>query len=222
MLNPSQQLAVYNRGNNLLVSASAGSGKTFVLIKRIVELITNEDATVSKLLVVTFTNASANELKQRLTQKLSECLEGCDEIKRQKLLSQIEEIPLCDISTIHSFCIKLVRRYFYELNLDPAFKVYVDGLYDLKYTAINNIIDEYINSNNDEFEKLYYCLNEKRNKFKSKLIDLVLFICEKLEKTEVYQQEGSYEKSTPVNPPVIKSIRVETFGIKYDEPERIS
>ena len=182
MLNKNQQLAVDKQNSNLLVSASAGSGKTHVLITRIVKLILEEKTDVSKLLVVTFTNASAEELKQRLTNKLSEELNNISSQEiRQRLLNQIEEIPLSDISTIHSFCVKLVRRYFYELNLDPAFKLVIDGLSDLKLKAINNVLDRYMNSSDAEFEKLYFALNDNRSK--TKLINLVLSVCSKLEKT---------------------------------------
>ena len=88
MLNPEQEIAVNNRNNNLLVSASAGSGKTFVLITRIVKMIMEEDVDVRKLLVVTFTNASAEELKQRLITKLSEEIVNCDENKKKTLIKQ--------------------------------------------------------------------------------------------------------------------------------------
>lgn len=118
-----QQRIVDFSGGNLLVAAGAGSGKTAVLTAHIVQKITNQDAPVDldQLLVVTFTNAAAAEMKERVRKELEQRLLEAPE--DQNLLRQIALIPSADISTIHSFCLKLIREQFFRLDLDPGFRL---------------------------------------------------------------------------------------------------
>lgn len=108
---------------NLLVAAGAGSGKTAVLTAHIVQKITNGENRVDldKLLVVTFTNAAAAEMKERVRKNLEQRLAEAPE--DENLLRQIGLIPSADISTIHSFCLKLIREQFFRLDLDPGFRL---------------------------------------------------------------------------------------------------
>ena len=113
----SQQDAIRARKGTLFVSAAAGSGKTAVLVQRVIERLTDPVAPsdADRLLVVTFTNAAAQEMKERIAQRLTELLEehpGDTRLQRQQML-----LPQARISTIHSFCSDLVRENFYQLNI---------------------------------------------------------------------------------------------------------
>ena len=107
--------AIEDKGANLLISAAAGSGKTTVLIERIVRKILNGGVNVDDLLVVTFTNAAASEMKERLLKALYQKLdENPDDENLQK---QISLINRAHISTIHSFCLDIIRNNFYRLSI---------------------------------------------------------------------------------------------------------
>lgn len=118
-----QQRIVDFPGGNLLVAAGAGSGKTAVLTAHIVQKITDKENGVDldQLLVVTFTNAAAAEMKERVRKALEQRLTEAPE--DENLLRQIGLIPSADISTIHSFCLKLIREQFFRLDLDPGFRL---------------------------------------------------------------------------------------------------
>lgn len=116
-----QQRAIEENGN-LLISAAAGSGKTAVLTARIVRLI-QEGANVDELLVVTFTNAAAAEMKKRIARALNaEAEQEPDEKAAARLREQALLSGRANISTLHSFCLYVLRRNFYDAGLDPAFR----------------------------------------------------------------------------------------------------
>lgn len=119
----SQWEAIASSGHNILVSAAAGSGKTAVLIERIIEKITDETnpVDIDQLLIVTFTNAAAMEMKNRLAEKLEEKMQQHPGSLR--LRRQIALLNRANISTLHSFCMKLVRKYYYKINVDPHFRM---------------------------------------------------------------------------------------------------
>lgn len=126
-----QLKAVVNRGHDILVSASAGSGKTKVLVERIKDEIINENANISRMLIMTFTNAAAKEMKERLTNILQKELDT--QLKLQKnphliehLQKQLTAVNIADISTIDAFCLRFLKKYYYAINLDPNFRVLAD------------------------------------------------------------------------------------------------
>ncbi len=120
----SEQLdAITQRGCNLLVAAAAGAGKTAVLVERIIRKITDSEKPVDidRLLVVTFTNAAATEMRERIGNALAVALEkepASDNLQRQMAL-----LDRSSIMTIHSFCLEVVRGHFHSLGLDPAFRI---------------------------------------------------------------------------------------------------
>lgn len=117
-----QSDAITQRGCNLLVSAAAGSGKTAVLVERIIRLVTEDEVDIDKLLIVTFTNAAAGEMRERILLALMEEIEkGGD--REEKLRRQISLLNKSHITTVHSFCINVVRRHFHLIDIDPAFKI---------------------------------------------------------------------------------------------------
>ncbi|SEH96493.1 DNA helicase/exodeoxyribonuclease V, subunit A [Halobacillus karajensis] len=118
-----QERAIYSHGSNILVAAAAGSGKTAVLVERIIQKLLHKDdpVDIDSLLVVTFTNAAAQEMRNRVGQALAKALEenpGSHHLKKQLSLLQN-----ASISTLHSFCMEVVRRYAYLLDLDPGFRI---------------------------------------------------------------------------------------------------
>jgi len=118
-----QEAAIGCREKNLLVAAGAGSGKTAVLVERVIRRISDPAAPVDvdRLLVVTFTNAAAAEMRKRVAEALERELEKHPGMPL--LEHQLRLLPQADITTIHSFCAELLRRYHYLIDLDPEFRV---------------------------------------------------------------------------------------------------
>ncbi len=120
-LTPEQQKVVDTRNCNLLVAAAAGSGKTAVLVKRIIKKVTEEGQDIDRLLIVTFTNAAAAEMRERIGAAIEEALFKNPEdahLQRQMLL-----LHNAQITTIHSFCLSVIREFFHLLSLDPGFRI---------------------------------------------------------------------------------------------------
>ena len=113
-----QRRAMEASGRNLLVSAAAGSGKTYTLVERIVRNIVAGKYRVDELMVVTFTNAAAAEMRERIEKKLMAEVAEHPELARQLVL-----LPGASISTMHSFCQRLVRENFTAIDVDPKFRI---------------------------------------------------------------------------------------------------
>lgn len=167
-LTPEQQMCLDERGKNLLISASAGSGKTFIMIERIKNLIVNREASVLELLVVTFTKASALEMKTRLIAGLEKVPEKDDYLKEQ-----LFDVNIANISTLHSFCAKLLKTYFYEIGLDPSF-VMIDDIEcnELKEKALTKLIDNAFMRADEDFFTLYemFSTNRKEDGFRALIL----------------------------------------------------
>ncbi len=151
---PMQQQAIKTRGN-ILVSAAAGSGKTAVLVERVIDMLTNKQAPVSadRLLIVTFTNAAAAEMRTRIEQRIYQEINknpSDANLQRQKYLLQN-----ADICTIDSFCIKLVRENFEKCGVEPDFKI-GDGTQqtDTCRRVMSGLINECLENPSDDFYRL--------------------------------------------------------------------
>lgn len=149
-----QKSAISEKGN-ILVSAAAGSGKTAVLVERVISLLTDKDSNVSadELLIVTFTNAAAAEMRSRIEKRLDEeCRKNPTDAG---LLLQKHLLNNAKICTIDSFCIDLVRENFDKLGISPDFKV-SDGhsLREINQNVIYGIINKYLEEKNPVFEEL--------------------------------------------------------------------
>ena len=107
---PAQQQAIHDRDQNIIVSASAGSGKTAVLVNRAVELIKEGRATVDRLLLVTFTEAAAKNMRDKIRHRLQEVAQDDPQLQ-DRMTDQVNRLAIADISTIHAFCLKLIKRY---------------------------------------------------------------------------------------------------------------
>ncbi|MDQ0429040.1 ATP-dependent helicase/nuclease subunit A [Planomicrobium stackebrandtii] len=118
-----QWLAIWAKGQDMLVSAAAGSGKTAVLINRMIEKVLAEEDPISvdELLVVTFTNASAAEMRHRMSNALEKAV--AENPESSHLKKQLRLINKAQISTLHSFCLQVVKQYAYLLEIDPGFRI---------------------------------------------------------------------------------------------------
>jgi len=123
---PTQAAAVTHSGHDILVSASAGSGKTTVLVERVIQKIL-KGTNVNELLVVTFTEAAASEMRQRIQTALRETsLATDDHAVQQRLRQQLSLVATAQISTLHAFCLQVIKRFYYVIKLDPAFRLLSD------------------------------------------------------------------------------------------------
>lgn len=117
-----QQAAIDSRGQTLLLSAAAGSGKTAVLVERIIRRLLDKEypIDITELLVVTFTKAAAAEMRDRIGTALMKAL---SETKDSRVERQLALLLSAQISTLHAFCQHVIRKYFYTIDLDPAFSI---------------------------------------------------------------------------------------------------
>ena len=140
---PDQQKVIKLHDRNILVSAAAGSGKTAVLVERIIQMVCNETKPVDidRLLIVTFTNAAAAEMRERISQGIANQLKlhpRSEHIERQATL-----LHNALITTIDSFCLYLIRNHFHEIGLDPAFRVADEGeIKLLKQDVLGDLLEE--------------------------------------------------------------------------------
>ena len=147
-----EQLKAINSDGQILVSAAAGSGKTAVLVERVIRLLTREINPIraDKLLIITFTNAAANELKLRIDKKFQELIDKDKNnhflIKQQMLLSS------SSIGTIDSFCLNLIKENFEYLNISPDFKIIDNAEYtSLKSKVLKDIFKNKYEHNDVNF-----------------------------------------------------------------------
>lgn len=172
----SQLEAIFAPKCNLLVSAGAGTGKTAVLVERIIQEITSidKDIDIDKLLVVTFTNAAASEMKERIADAISKLLESNYESKN--LQRQLALLNQANIITIHSFCLKVIKNNFHLIDLDPNFRI-CDNTESvlLKQDVLEELFDEQYDAENTEFLKL---VDGFRSKNDIKLKDIILSLYE--------------------------------------------
>lgn len=147
-----QQAAIHTRGSNLLVSAAAGAGKTAVLVERIIRSITDpiNPIDIDQLLVVTFTNAAATEMRERIGLALIAELEKTPHATY--IQRQLTSLSSSSIMTLHAFCLDVLRQYYYCIDLDPAFKIANDTETALlQAQAMENVFEDLYAQNNDNF-----------------------------------------------------------------------
>ncbi len=158
---PEQRQVIDARNCTTLVSAAAGSGKTAVLVQRIIEKLTAEKSPqdINRLLVVTYTNAAAAEMRERIGKRLTECLameEYADNTHLQKQVLLLRNAP---IMTIHSFCLSLLREFFYELELDPSFRIAEEAeLTLLRADVMEELLEDRYEAGEELFLRLTECV----------------------------------------------------------------
>lgn len=175
-----QKNAIYAQNGSLLVSAAAGSGKTAVLVERVIARITDPDNPVDadRLLVVTFTRAAAAEMKERISLKLDELIAENpldSALRRQQLL-----LSKANISTIHSFCSELVRESFFALDISPDFRLAEESeLAILKAEAINNVLENLYENEGEAFSLFadYFSTAKSDYLLQQVVLKLYEFLC---------------------------------------------
>jgi len=147
-----QEKAILTRDCNILVAAAAGSGKTAVLVERIIKIVTDEErpTDIDKLLVVTFTNAAASEMRERIAAAISKELHKNPQSKL--LQRQLTLLNKSSITTIHSFCLEVIRSNFHVVDLDPNFRIAdTTEAVLLKQEALEDLFEErYVGISEDE------------------------------------------------------------------------
>ena len=146
---PAQERAVFYGDGNLLLSAAAGSGKTAALTGRISELLIEDRAELSEMLIVTYTRAAAAEMRSRISRRLRELSAEGHRVGRH-----LAALPSADISTIHSFLYKSLRPYFPTLGLSPDYRIAdVSTIRAMKTAAMRDVVDDFF-SRNDGFLRI--------------------------------------------------------------------
>lgn len=160
-----QWKAIWAKDQDILVAAAAGSGKTAVLVNRIIQKVISEEdpIDVDELLVVTFTNASAAEMRHRVSEALEKAIG--DNPHSQHLRKQLSLINRASISTLHSFCLEVIRKYYYLTDIDPGFRI-ADSteIQLLRDEVMEELFEEqYGQSDNEEFFNLVDAFTSDRN-----------------------------------------------------------
>lgn len=148
-----QLSAITQKGNNILVAAAAGSGKTTVLVERIIRKIINDNVDIDKILVVTFTNAAASEMRERILTALYKQID--EDPLNKRLRKQIVLLNKASICTIDAFCLDIIRNNFFEIGASSNFRIADNTELELlKQEAIEETFEELYLENDDEFNKL--------------------------------------------------------------------
>ncbi len=147
-----QQQVIELKNRNILVSAAAGSGKTAVLVERIIRMLTRKEdpLQVDQLLIVTFTEAAAAQMKERVCAAIEEKLLEFPE--NEHLRQQAALIHSAQITTIHSFCLSVIREHFHRIDLDPSFRIGEEGeLKLLCHDVLRNVIEAFYQEGDEKF-----------------------------------------------------------------------
>ncbi|GER65768.1 helicase-exonuclease AddAB subunit AddA [Weizmannia acidilactici] len=162
-----QWKAVMAKGQDILVAAAAGSGKTAVLVERIIQKLLDEEdpLDIDELLVVTFTNAAAAEMRHRIGEAIEAAISSRPDSRH--LRKQLSLLNKASISTLHSFCLEVIRKYYYLIDIDPGFRIaddteaellrdeVLDDLFEAEYGKEDNdafyrVVDTFSNDRSDE------------------------------------------------------------------------
>ena len=165
-----QQNAINIPVSDIIVSAAAGSGKTAVMAERIINRLTGENPVdIDRILVVTYTNAAASEIRERVMKKILEKLSENSSETLQKQLILLNNAHFC---TIHSFCLDLLKKYFYKLGIDPMVKTGDEAdLEIMLQDSASNVIKEYFANNDEEF---YELMNSYANGKEANMQNIIL------------------------------------------------
>lgn len=244
-LTDEQERAVYTKDKNIIVSAQAGAGKTDILVERIILNLRGLEATdpnnledsveftgirtdIEDVLVVTFTNKAAQEMKDRIKKKLAKKIEEENIPDKRFLIDQLNKVTNAQISTMHSFCINTVRSYFQKLDINPQFKILNQAtLKVLSWQAMDQAFLEFYEKEDEDFFAFlfeYSGLKDDEN-VKAMLMNLYNFIMSQIEpfewlesaKNKYYIDEINIEDSD------FKVKKYEEYlGLIKDEMESIS
>ena len=202
-----QSQAIYEKESNILVSAGAGSGKTAVLVERIINKIINEKIDIDKLLVVTFTNATSAEMRERVLEAIYKKLDETPE--NENLQRQVTLLNKANICTIDSFCLDVVRNHFYELeNISPNFRIAdTTEIELLKQEILEEIFEEKYENQEENFAQLINTYTSYRDDTPLKELILKIYtyiqsnpfpnqwLNEKIEMFDIKESEQDFSKN---------------------------
>ena len=172
-----QSQAIWKKESNILVAAAAGSGKTAVLVERIINKIVKEKIDIDTLLVVTFTNAAASEMRERILKAIYKIIDKEDEDEEtlNHLQRQITLLNKANICTIDSFCLDVIRNNFFEIEISPNFRIADGAEIDLqKQEVLEKLFEDKYENHDSDFEKLIKTYTSYRDD--TPLKDLILKI----------------------------------------------
>ena len=206
-----QQKVIDLRNRNILVSAAAGSGKTAVLVERIIRRLTEDDTPtdVDRLLIVTFTEAAAAEMKERIGAAIEKKLEerpGDIRLERQATL-----IHSAQITTIHSFCLAVIRDHFHVIGIDPGFRIAEEGeLKLLKQDVLEELLEECYAEAKEEF--LDFTERFGSGKSDKKIEEIIL---------KMYEYSRSYPRPDRWLDQCVKAYESENLEVRAEERVRM-
>ncbi len=199
-----QLLAINTTGANLIVGAAAGSGKTAVLVERIIKKIINDKIDITSLLITTFTEAAASKMKADIKEEIEKRLSEDPENKH--LARQAVLVNKADISTIHSFCTRVIRRYFNEADVDPDFGVCDENEAKLLFDkAQEEVFLEMYESDDEGFYELLDCYaGQKGDDALKEMVGTIYNFLKAMpyyenwakEKADAYSLDGGIENSS--------------------------
>src|SRR5579864_1696610 len=176
-MTPSQQAALTARGN-VLVMAGAGTGKTHTLVERCCSLLLEEDCSLDEILMVTFTEAAAAEMRKRIRARLAERIsESVDARLARRLEEQLALLDTASISTLHSFCLRLVREHFHDerLRLDPEFVVLTqEQVHQMSNKALDELLEAHYGGGSSEAQAFQQFVTEQAGGVESRVRELIL------------------------------------------------
>lgn len=192
-----QKSVIAHTSGNLLVSAAAGSGKTAVLVERIAELIINHGASIEDMLVVTFTNAAAAEMKSRIADRLTE--EAAINTS-EHIAEQLSVVNSAHIQTIHSFCTEVIRKYYYVVQLPPNFRILDEAeAVVMRRNALEELFGLCYSENDADFIKLveFFVRSDRDDQLMELLSRLYMFTREQPDPNEWFDFSiSNYSVST--------------------------
>ena len=166
-----QEAAIKIRNANLLISAAAGSGKTAVLVERITQLMLNREAEIHRMLIVTYTNAAASEMRGRIEAALSKAIDDHDD-DAVYLNDQIKLLNRASIKTFHAFCLDVIRHHFQSIDCDPSFKMLSEPERDIMMRqAVALVLEKHFEGADPEFLSFVEAYSGNRND--EKLVNLI-------------------------------------------------
>ncbi|MCK9218209.1 MAG: UvrD-helicase domain-containing protein, partial [Firmicutes bacterium] len=174
-----QQMAIDERNCDLLVAAAAGAGKTAVLVERIIRRIIRDDKPIDidNMLIVTFTNAAASEMRERIALALDKAIE--ENPNSHRLQRQLLLLPKAGITTIHSFCMDVLKNNYHKVGLAPDFRI-ADETESvlLKIESIEELFENQYEEGSKNFYKLLdsYSGNKGDNKLKDMVLEIYNFV----------------------------------------------
>ena len=176
---PEQQRAIETRNGDLLVAAAAGSGKTAVLVERIISMITEGEhpLDIDRLLVVTFTKAAASEMSQRIGEAISKKLEA--DPFNEHLQNQLTFLNRADIKTIHAFCLQVIKENYHILDIDPSVRTADPAEVKLlQNEVLEDVFEELYEENREDFFTLVEAFGEdtKDRKLKELVLRIHTFV----------------------------------------------